>query len=152
MKRRHEPESLPLFGAPPPKPATSKSPAAPPAERVPKAPAEAIAEIGTDERRAFYDGAVSKARSLGLKPGFAAARYKDKFGGWPPRLWTDQTRQEYERDTFWQGALARRQERRAQEQAEDRALAAPEPDRAHHEPQPESTGSESFADWFDRQR
>jgi DNA repair protein RadD len=37
--------------------------------------------------RQFYAMLMSHAAGRGYKPGFAAAKYKDAIGGWPPRGW-----------------------------------------------------------------
>ena len=37
--------------------------------------------------RLFYRMLMSHAASRGYKPGFAAAKYKDAIGTWPPRAW-----------------------------------------------------------------
>ena len=37
------------------------------------------------ERRRFYALMLQKAADMGYKPGWAAHRFKDKFGTWPPK-------------------------------------------------------------------
>jgi len=36
------------------------------------------------ERRRFYALMLQKAADMGYKPGWAAYRFRDKFGSWPP--------------------------------------------------------------------
>lgn len=55
-----------------------------------------------DERRRFYDVQVGKARSRGFKPGFAAAKFKEKFGDWPPWDWSQTTKGAFASDASWQ--------------------------------------------------
>jgi DNA repair protein RadD len=53
-------------------------------------------------RRMYYDTIVKVARVKGYKPGFAAARYKDRYGAWPPWDWSEQTRSSFASDPVWQ--------------------------------------------------
>lgn len=63
-----------------------------------------------DPKRAAYDVFVARARRQGFKPGFAAAKYKEKFGEWPPWAWKLET--EKLLDEEWKTRIARRQAER----------------------------------------
>lgn len=51
--------------------------------------------------RDFYLSNVYLARAKGFKPGFAAFKFKEKFGRWPPYAWNTETKTFYESDGFW---------------------------------------------------
>ena len=42
-----------------------------------------------EEKLEFYRGLLQLALDRGNKPGAAAYRFKDQFGEWPPRIWTN---------------------------------------------------------------
>jgi DNA repair protein RadD len=81
-----------------------------------------------DPRRAFYDAQVHKARTLGFKPGFAAAKFKEKYTKecptfdkvsgkcghehWPPWAWSSATKTEYATDEGWQSRQRKREQER----------------------------------------
>jgi superfamily II DNA or RNA helicase len=46
-------------------------------------------EYSTEQRLEFYRGLLALALDRGNKPGAAAYRFKDRFGEWPPRHWTN---------------------------------------------------------------
>ena len=41
-----------------------------------------------EERKIFFKELMGYAETYGYKEGWAAVNYKDKFGQWPPRLWS----------------------------------------------------------------
>jgi superfamily II DNA or RNA helicase len=55
-----------------------------------------------DPRRAYFDMQVETARSRGYKPGFAAAKFKEKFGTWPPWSFSNEAKAAFSRDDGWQ--------------------------------------------------
>jgi len=66
-------------------------------------------ERSADPKRAFFDMQAELARSKGFKPGYAAAKYREKFGDqWPPWAWSQQLKREYEADQYWQDRVAKR--------------------------------------------
>jgi DNA repair protein RadD len=77
----------------------------------------------TDPRRAYFDKMADQARERGFKPGFASAKYKEKYGEWPPWAWSQSVRDQFAQDEQWQEDLARTEARRAFWQA--RKAAAP---------------------------
>ena len=84
---------------------------------------------------AFFWRQVVTAKSKGFKPGFASAIYRDRYGVWPPRHWSDKIKSDFASDALWQSLLERRLLRKAareeQEALEERALS--EATRAHDE-------------------
>lgn len=68
-------------------------------------------ERAADPQRAFYDAQVDSARKKGFKPGFASAKYKEKFGGWPPWAWSQATLASY--DAEWRERVTKRERERA---------------------------------------
>jgi superfamily II DNA or RNA helicase len=77
-------------------------------------------------KRLFFDRHVLMAKSKGFKPGFAAFKFKEHYGNWPPREWSNEAKLTFASDTMWQAQLNRRLERKAereeQEKAEEKAL------------------------------
>jgi hypothetical protein len=112
-----------------------------------------------DMQRKFYDDMVNAARKKGHKPGFAAAKFKEHYGGWPPWAWSEATRASFASDPEWQAALegkqARIEKRKAAEKAAEEALAAaPEeievpPDDANENPVED--GEAPFDEWLGKE-
>ena len=69
---------------------------------------------------AFFWRQVVTAKSKGFKPGFASAIYKDRYGQWPPRHWSDKIKSDFATDGLWQDLLARRLQRKADREAQER--------------------------------
>ena len=69
---------------------------------------------------AFYSRQVTMAKSRGFKPGYASAMYKEHYGCWPPREWSDRTKAEFAQDGAWQMSLQRRLEKKAVREAQDK--------------------------------
>jgi len=59
-------------------------------------------------RRAFYDKMVSVARARGFKPGWPGIRFKERYGEWPDRAWSDATKVTFATDEMWTDAVERR--------------------------------------------
>lgn len=73
-----------------------------------------IRTLLSDPRRTFYDAQVNRARSMGFKPGFAAAKFKEKFDNqWPPWSWSQETKAEFARDEEWQRRQVKREKERS---------------------------------------
>lgn len=95
-------------------------------------PAETTAELveRSNEpealKKEFFARQVIQAKTHGFKPGFASALYKERYGVWPPKEWSNKIKQEFANDKAWQEAMKRRLEKKAQkevqEKAEERAL------------------------------
>lgn len=45
-------------------------------------------DVPAEERREYFAQMREHAAERGFKPGFAAARYRNLFGEWPPRAWS----------------------------------------------------------------
>lgn len=53
-------------------------------------------------RQMYFNTMVRMARAKGYKPGFAGARYKEKYGHWPPWAWSEQAKATFASDPEWQ--------------------------------------------------
>ena len=85
----------------------------PPPQAQPKETAETLIKRSLDPedlKRQFYEKMVALARSKGYKPGFAAAKFKEHYGSWPARAWSDETQGKFAGDLSWQTMLERREE------------------------------------------
>lgn len=92
-----------------------------------------------DPKRQFFDAQAERARKAGFKPGFAAAKYKEKFGDqWPPWAWSQSLKREYDSDPEWQGRVDKRG--REREYWQDRAKAAEQTAGDATAYEPESSG------------
>ncbi len=56
-------------------------------------------------RRLYFDTMVRKARLKGYKPGFASARYKERYGHWPPWAWSEEVKASCASDPEWQANM-----------------------------------------------
>lgn len=140
---------------------------------LPRAETRALAETDDELRQrqtepealrwAFFWQQVVKAKSKGFKPGFASALYKERYGNWPPRHWSEQIKAQFATDSLWQDLLERRLERKAereaQEAAEEQAMGeAVAAEGSNQEPSPELEALEKTVEaidwtptWDDRQ-
>ncbi len=75
--------------------------------------ANMAAERGADPRRAYFDKQLERARHEGFKPGFAGAKFKEKFGDWPPWGWSQQAKAEFQASPTWQEDQRQRERTRA---------------------------------------
>lgn len=75
-----------------------------------------------DAKRDYFDEQAEMARRKGFKPGFAAARWKEKFGDWPPWGWSQALKADFAKDSYWQDRVAKRT--REREFWQDRQKAA----------------------------
>jgi hypothetical protein len=57
--------------------------------------------LSPDEKRRFFDQMVRLAKSRGYKPGFPSAKYKEKYGAWPPWAWKEEIQARYDTDLVW---------------------------------------------------
>jgi len=109
-------------------------------------PAKMVQITTAEVELSFYRTQVDTACYMGFKPGFASAKWKEKFGRWPPWSWSEETKRRFADDEEWQARLERRTREREWKDAPavDPVLA----DGAEGEeaaPDPDS----SFADWLD---
>lgn len=75
--------------------------------------AELVVREPVDERRATFMQSVYLARSRGFKPGFAGAKFKEKFGAWPPWSWSNEAKAMFANDKDWQERLDYREREKA---------------------------------------
>ena len=90
--------------APPPKPA-----------ELPKESEEQLRQLsGSPEemRRMYFQMMAQVARAKGYKPGFVGARYKSRYGVWPPWDWSESLKSSFASDPDWQFNLQANQERK----------------------------------------
>lgn len=78
-----------------------------------------------DPKRVFFEARVVEARTRGFKPGYASAKYKDKYEEWPPFLWGQEAKEMFAADGAWQKRQAEREGERAHWQARQREAPPP---------------------------
>jgi hypothetical protein len=54
-------------------------------------------------------GWIKYAAASGYKPGYPVAQYKEKYGVYPPRHWSDEAAKAFSADADWQQRLADRE-------------------------------------------
>lgn len=67
----------------------------------------------------FFMKQVVVARTRGLKPGFASVKFKERYGQWPPRDWSERVKSDYEQDEAWKFTLSERLRRKEEEKEAD---------------------------------
>jgi len=92
----------------------------------PTVAAALVPKQAVDEKRRMYDANVDRSRREGFKPGFASAKYKEKYGAWPPWDWSQVTKAAYANDAEWQRRVEHRTKEREHWQEVDRQLKARE--------------------------
>lgn len=82
----------------------TEAPPPPPVELPKESEDQLRALSGTPEemRRMYFNMMVSVARAKGYKPGFASARYKGRYGAWPPWEWSESIKASFASDPEWQ--------------------------------------------------
>ncbi len=83
-----------------------------------------LASSPLEMRRMYFDMMVRKARSKGYKPGFAGARFKERYGAWPPWAWSEEAKASFACDPEWQTNLTMSSKRREKFEAEKLAREA----------------------------
>jgi DNA repair protein RadD len=82
-----------------------------------------------DAKKLYFAKMVQMAQSKGFSPGFASVKYKEHYGVWPPRPWSDAIKIDFSHNKLWQEQQARRlakkAEREAREAEEKRHMDAP---------------------------
>lgn len=99
------------------------SPPPPPADLPKESEAKLLALSGTPEemRRMYFNMIVQVAKARGYKPGFASARYKSRYGHWPPWEWSEMVKSSFASDPVWQENLAANTARKKQRELEKMA-------------------------------
>lgn len=72
-------------------------------------------------RRMYFETVMKVARAKGYKPGFAGARYKDRYGCWPPWEWSEMAKATFASDPLWQETFAANQKRKKDRELEKMA-------------------------------
>lgn len=106
-----------------------------------------------DVRREFFNRIASTARLRAFKPGYAAAKYREHYGEWPPRAWSDEVKMAFECDPLWQAALEQRTKAKEREEsAWDAAIEDPLPAPAETvDFDVYDDGEETFSAWTRRE-
>jgi DNA repair protein RadD len=61
-----------------------------------------------DPRVMFFERQLEMARRKGFKPGYAGAKFLEKFGSWPPWSWSERAKAAFASDEGWQQRQAAR--------------------------------------------
>jgi len=69
---------------------------------------------------AFFWRQVVTAKARGFKPGFASALFKEHYGVWPPRHWSEKIKSDFASDGTWQSSMERRLKRKAEREEQER--------------------------------
>lgn len=73
--------------------------------------AEKIVDVFGDPKRKEYLNLQKRAQKNGYKPGYAGAKFKEKYGEWPPLLWNLPDPREVDPEEFAEAAVAYAKER-----------------------------------------
>jgi DNA repair protein RadD len=139
-----------------------------PAGGPPKESPEVLVKRSLDPeelKRAFFEKMIALARSRGYKPGFAATKFKEHYGAWPPRLWSDEVNAKFAGDLSWQVGVDRRAQMKGELKtnpaldvgSDPAGLAGEDSEREMETPEetlekPEESQNEApFADWLEEQ-
>lgn len=80
-----------------------------------------LASTPEEMRKLYFRMIVDIARTKGYKPGFASARYKDRYGIWPPYEWSAWVKNSFSQDPVWLAASAVNAEKKAKIAAQKQA-------------------------------
>ncbi|MDD1770972.1 MAG: DEAD/DEAH box helicase [Methanomassiliicoccales archaeon] len=72
----------------------------------------------------FFARQTAMAKTHGYKPGFPSKLFKDRYGVWPPREWSDKVKAEFDKDVIWQDTMARRMKRKEEREKQEQKEAA----------------------------
>jgi DNA repair protein RadD len=78
-----------------------------------------------DIRRADFVAFVKTANVRGFRPGYASAKWKEKYHDWPPRSWGHEAARMFAEDKGWQFRQAKRENERAYWQSQKQADSEP---------------------------
>lgn len=90
-------------------------------------------ESPEEMRKLFFRTILEVAKKKGHKPGFAAVRFKERYGMWPPFAWSKYAKEEmFMKDPEWQANLAKKEaikkaraEKKAAREAAEAEMRAP---------------------------
>jgi superfamily II DNA or RNA helicase len=99
------------------------SPPPPPADLPKESEAQLLQLAGSPEemRRMYFNMIVQVARARGYKPGFASARYKSRYGHWPPWEWSEMVKSSFASDPVWQANFEAHASKKKQRELEKMA-------------------------------
>ena len=112
-------------------------------ENIAKEKAQAVERFSADPRRAYFEAQAEIARKRGFKPGYASAKFKEKFNDeWPPWAWSKALITECAKDGDWQARIEKKAREREfwQEREAKRAPA----EEVAYEPEPDESGIDSL--------
>lgn len=78
-----------------------------------------------DVRRADFIALVKTASSRGFRPGYASAKWKEKYHDWPPRSWGQEAQRMFAEDKDWQYRQVKRENEKAYWQSQKQADTEP---------------------------
>jgi DNA repair protein RadD len=70
-------------------------------------------EKSADPKRAYFDSQVDIARKRGFKPGYASAKYKEKYGDWPSWAWSQSVKADHFKDEEWKARISKHEREKA---------------------------------------
>lgn len=73
---------------------------------------QALSATPEEMRRMYFNMMTQVARAKGYKPGFVGARYKGRYGAWPPWEWSEGLKASFACDPDWQTNFAVNQQRK----------------------------------------
>lgn len=106
----------------------------PPPDDLPRESEEKLQQLASspeEMRRMYFNMITGVAKARGYKPGFAGARYKQRYGAWPPWEWSEAIKASFASDPVWQANFAENQKKklkRAEEQMAKELAKIEEPD------------------------
>jgi DNA repair protein RadD len=126
-------------------------PTPPPAESPAETQDQLVRRASTPEemQREYYNGLVATARKRGHKPGFAAAKFKDFYGRWPPWAWSEATRASFASDPEWQTNYEAKLARVAKYNKKEAVVEVPEV--PENDASEEVEEDESFGAWLEKE-
>lgn len=83
----------------------TEAPPPDPSDELPKESEDQLRQLASspeEMRRMYFNMMVQKARLKGYKPGFASAKYKGRYGAWPPWAWSEEVKSSFASDPEWQ--------------------------------------------------
>ena len=72
-----------------------------------------------EAKKLFFAKMVQMAQSKGFSPGWASVKYKEHYGAWPPRPWSDAIKVDFSTNKLWQENQARRLAKKAEREARE---------------------------------
>jgi superfamily II DNA or RNA helicase len=96
----------------------------PPPDDLPRESEEKLQQLASspeEMRRMYFNMITGVAKAKGYKPGFAGARYKQRYGAWPPWEWSESIKASFASDPVWQANFAEHQSKKKKREEEKMA-------------------------------